>query len=570
MASISIAVVSDTKAAVHSVQALSTEYSSLVDQLNQLGPDGQQASTKLEEAMKSAQLATQDAASASKGLVDEINRAKLAAAQGGLNLALDETADSGTRAAAGIKKVSDQGGKLAEGLKMNASFGAGMLATELGSNQNGLAGSADAAATALAGMGMMMGPEVALPAAALGGLIAWLAAQLEKADTDEKAVTASANALVKAWVQANPAADAFGKTIQAWAEDSSEYGITLTELARDTNLLGMDFGEVAATIAGTSVPALEKLKKATDDQIKTDDQKYTSARKARADNALSQMWQQITGTAQLTEKQKANAEQAKKSADAGTELSKVFEKRIKAAKEAAAEEKADAETLGLTVAQYKKYAKAMAEAQTDQTNWNSTVKQSFSDAATAGDDYVKSQAVNWDTERQNMQEVLDAYNKFPDTIKTLTAEGLSAAGKEFAESNFTPEQLESFLTLPDAQKQKMIDQWNQAGKDAKKGLKDGISAGDIGTVTVPVKADTSAAKSEIKDAAKSRTAKVTASASTKTAKSHLDDLTKTRHVKVIADLDDAQFKRDLNALTSGYHSLTVTVNERVGKKVAGG
>ncbi|NNC10340.1 hypothetical protein HII28_00375 [Planctomonas sp. JC2975] len=417
-AAISISVVSDTKSAVASVKNLSTEYGGLVDQLKKLGPDGAQAAEQLESSMKAAQLATQDAAKASQDLITQVNKAKLAAASGGLDLSKPMEATAG-----GIKKVNEEGSKLAEGLQMNAGFGVPMLAESLGSGQGGLAGAADAAAQAIGGMGMMMGPEVMVPAALLGGLLASIAGQLELTAEDEKVVTEMTADLAAAWEKAHPAGDKFSQALADWVASSKDYGIDLSNLERDTNAIGASFGDITVAMVAKSIPAMEAQKKVLAELT----EKYSDQEHQLGANggAYSKEMQQL-----------ASKQGAIKT------VTKSLDEQIKAAEDAMAAEEAQASAMGLTVKQYENYSTASKKLSDDLDKKKSAV-QGFtsalqSDLSSTGsslDQILDRSKDDADKILTNQQKTLDANKRFLDDWNAAVKDGLDANGQAYVTQN---------------------------------------------------------------------------------------------------------------------------------------
>jgi hypothetical protein len=372
-------------------------------------------------------------------------------------------------------------------------------------------------------------------------------------DSDKaNALTQAVTNYVSAALGSEDGANALDQGIRKWAKSADDFGgHALTDLEKDAKNAGVAFGGVAEAIATQSLPKLQQQLDAVNAQKEGIERLVDEQQNANdAGTKTTQNYdKQLTGLGHLQDALKKNVEQQKLQKEVLEEV---------------------AQQAGFSsVAAYKAYEAAVAEATTDQQNWNSAVAQSFSQAATASDDYIKSQAVNWGQEQANLNEVIDAYNKFPGAIAELTSEGLDAAGKAFAESNFTPAQIEQLMSLPADQRANIVSQWNQAGKDAKQGLKDGISAGDLDTtVTVKAKADTSGAKKDIKsvtDAQHDTT--VTAKADTSKAEKELKDTTdRKRTATITAELDHRQFDKDMSSLLR-TRSMTVTVNQVLGKKV---
>lgn len=420
-----LTVVSDTKSAAAGVKDLSASFEPLVQQLKDLGPDGQQAADELESSMKAAQLATQDASSATKQLVDSVNKAKLAAAEGGLDLSagLQKTAQAAQPAAAGMRQVSEEGGKLKEGLMMNAGFGVPMLAEALGSGEGGLAGAATAAGQAIGGMGMMMGPEVMVPAAAFGALLSFLGVQLQQTAEEEKTVTSITADLAAAWEKAHPAGDAFSKAIAEWVANSKDYGIDLTNLRDDANAIGASFGDITLAMVAKSIPAMEQQKKTLAELT----EKYAEQEHELGANggANSKEMQQL-----------ASKEGAIKT------VTKALDEQIKAAKDAKAAEEAQAATLGLSVTQYEKYSKSVDQltktVKTDKSAVDSFRSSLQSDLQSTGsqlDQILDRSKTDAAAIISNQQKTLEANKRFLSDWNTAVKEGLDANGQAYVEQN---------------------------------------------------------------------------------------------------------------------------------------
>jgi hypothetical protein len=425
MPAISIAIVSDTKQAVTSVKNLSTEYSGLVDQLKTLGPDGAQAADQLEQSMKAAQIATQDAATASKELVDSISKAKFAAAQGGLDMSKDlaKTAEAAPMAAGGVRQVSEEGSKLAEGLKMNASFGLPMLATQLGSGEGGVAGAATSAAGALSGMGMMMGPEVAVPAAALGAGMAWLASQLGAASDESAAFQASVGADVDEMIKLGPAAmsqaEQVNKSLQSMSDNTFKLADGTSknydDIVKDAESVGVSTTTMMQAYAG--IPdAIGKVNVAADENRK---------------KLQAQSEAQRQGNFAATEFTNAAEDHIGKIND----VSRAIGGNTKAAKEAKSA--------------YEQYQKAQDDAAKSDANMSKmldtakTANKDFaqslqSDLKSTGselDQILDRSKKDADTIISNQQKEVDANKRFLDDWNKAVKDGLDANGQAYVESN---------------------------------------------------------------------------------------------------------------------------------------
>lgn len=431
MAAISIAIVSDTKGVVSDVKALSTEYSGLVEQLQKLGPEGAAAAEQLESQMKAAQLATQDAATASKELVDGINQAKLAAAAGGgggsFASEMEDTAKSTDVASESVGRFGSKSEELKQGLSFNASFGLPMFAEQLAGGKNGVAGAADAAAQALGGMGMMMGPEVMIPATILGGAVAFLAGKLQEQADEAKAVTQMTTDLVSAWVKANPAATEFGKALQTWLQNSKDYGITLTALQKDTALLGMSLTDTATAMTSHNLPALEKMRDAMDQQTTSAERQIAIDRETRT-SAL-----QTTATGQ---------DAAEKRVTASGAVRKALDEQIAALKESKAEEQLAADEMGLTDAAYKKHEKtleswtqAAQDATTANDQMNSSLQSAIGSTGSSLDQILDRSKKDGESILKEQQKTIAANERFMKDFNAAVKAGLDKNGQEYVASN---------------------------------------------------------------------------------------------------------------------------------------
>ncbi|QDZ14247.1 hypothetical protein [Humibacter ginsenosidimutans] len=410
-----ISVVSDTKQAVSSVKNLSTEYSGLVDQLKQLGPDGQQAAEELESSMKAAQLATQDASDASKQLVDSINKAKLAAAEGGLDLSADlkKTAEAAPMAASGIRQVSEEGGKLKEGLMMNAGFGVPMLAESLGSGEGGLAGAATAAGQAIGGMGMMMGPEVMVPAAALGAIFAWVGAQLGSATEESAAFQASVGSDVDSMLKLGPTAlqqaDTVNKSLQSMADNSYKTADgtskSFQQIQDDAKKVGVSVVTMMQAYAG--VP--DAISKVTAASAKSKDAIDANARLSRAEAE-----EQKASIDDVTGAIGGNTDAAKKAAQAYSEYEKAQEK---------------------SAATLEKLTKAEQSAKSAADGMNSSLQSDLASTGSQLDQILDRSKSDADAIITNQQKELDANKRFLSDFNAAVKDGLDAAGQQYVASN---------------------------------------------------------------------------------------------------------------------------------------
>lgn len=429
MTAISIAVVADTEQAAQSVQALSADYSSLLDQLKQLGPGGEAAAAQLEDSMRAAQLATQDAAAASKQLVGDINAAKLAAAEGGLSVAqpMEETTRAADGATESFGRFQSKGEELKQGLAFNASFGLPMLAEQLASGKGGVAGAADSAAQALGGMGMMMGPEVMIPAMLLGGALSFLGSKLAENDAEAQAVAANTQDLVSAWVKANPAATEFGKAIEAWLTSTKDYGISLTDLKKDTSTLGVGMTDAARAMADHNLPALEALRKSMDGLNESSNRQLLNAA------AVRRSGESASAAAQ---------EEASKRVEASGEVKKALDQQIASIKQADAAEKLAADEMGLTEQQYKNYADSVDgltskldanKAANDQMT--SSLESSMSVSGKSLDNILDHSKKDADAILKNMQKSIEANKRYLSDFNAAVSEGLNEAGQTWVSQN---------------------------------------------------------------------------------------------------------------------------------------
>ncbi|GAB3608592.1 hypothetical protein GCM10027414_07170 [Humibacter ginsengiterrae] len=556
---INISIASDVRAFQSGVDDVTKSLDNVTKELDQATQSGDAAGQSIQQAMERAQQATagesrqveqaartwSDFRPAVLQSDEALQRATHSAERAGTTY---ETV--GQKAAQSGEKIQE-GGKLGEAAMMNVGFSAMQAGTLF---TGGVSSMTEQVGTFAA----FMGPSMAGIEGAIGGLawpitiagvgLAALGGIIGQTTDDTKGLTQATNDLVNEFEGGIKGINDYDSALRAWAKDSTDYGGEgLAETARDVKSIGLGFNDVAGTITGKSIPAINQMLR-TLDNIKEMDDKL-------AESPL--------GTAKTIKA-------AEDEAAANDRVREALSKRRQALQDAENEEKVMAEAMGMTVAQYQAYEQAVQQAQTDQDNWTSAVSQSFSQAATASDDYLKGQAVNWQQEQTNLQEVIDAYNKFPVTISQLTKDGLDAAGKEFAESNFTPAQLEQFMTLPPDQRAKMVSQWNEAGKDAKKGLADGISAGDLSSVTVPVKADTSAAKSEIKKTADEKhTSTIDTKLDTKGADNELDSIaTKKRTATIRATADTKSADDGLDATASKRRTATIKTKADLGDATA--
>jgi len=425
MATISIAVVSDTKEAVSSVKNLSTEYSGLVDQLKQLGPDGQQAAEKLEQSMKAAQLATQGSAEAATKLVSSINEAKLTAAQGGLDLSkpMRETASASEDAAGGIRQVSEEGQSLSEGLKMNASFGAGMLATQLGSGEGGVAGAASSAAQALAGMGMMMGPEVALPAAALGGIVAWLASQIGNASAESQAFQASVGSDVDAMLKLGPTAlqqaDTVNKSLQSMADNtfklSDGSSKSFEQIQADARSVGVSTTTMMQAYAGVPA-AMDRVSAAASKK---------EAALAQADAAQRKSNTGVVEANTVAEQQEKHIEDITHGIDGNT----------KAAREANTAYEAYTKSQEKAADSLKRVTTAYDKAKSAASAFNSTMQSDLKSTGSELDQILDRSTKDADTIIDNQQKEIAANKRFLDDWNAAVKAGLDANGQAYVQSN---------------------------------------------------------------------------------------------------------------------------------------
>jgi len=426
---ISIAVVSDTKQAAQSVQALSADYSSLLDQLKQLGPDGSAAADQLEASMKAAQLATQDAAAASKQLVGDINAAKLAAAEGGISVAepMRETATATEAATGSFGRFQSKGEELKQGLAFNASFGLPMLVEQLGTGKGGVAGTATSAAQALGSMGMMMGPEVMIPAALLGGALSFLGAKLAENDAEAQAVAANTQDLVSSWVKAHPAATEFGKAIEAWLTSTKDFGISLTDLKRDTSTLGVGMTDAAHAMTDHNLPALEQMRRSMDQLNASSNEQLL--------NAIAVRRSGLSASA-------AAQEEATKRVQASGDVKKALDQQIASIKQANAAEQLAADEMGLTEQQYKAYADSVDgltskldanKAANDQMT--SSLESSMTVSGKTLDNILDRSKKDADAILRNQQKSIEANKRYLTDLNTAVSEGLTEAGQTWVTQN---------------------------------------------------------------------------------------------------------------------------------------
>lgn len=168
MASISIAIAADTKAAVTSIDDLQEEFLNLKTEVMNLGdPDAIEAVGRLETAMEQAQADTQKAADTAQNLNTQLRNLKT------------PVQDASTVVESfGDKDGDGAMGKLKDGLAFNAAFAIPEMAEALGSG--GLQGAVESAGSAISGMGMFLEPEFGIPIAIVGGLVTVLVANLGK------------------------------------------------------------------------------------------------------------------------------------------------------------------------------------------------------------------------------------------------------------------------------------------------------------------------------------------------------------------------------------------------------
>jgi hypothetical protein len=468
---ISIDIAADTKSFVTNTEAMASALQDVADQLDVMAKAGDQGAATVSQAMREAQVATEQAGNAARQAAEKWSDFRPAVLQSDAAFAdlATKAQASSEKVVASSEKVGEkvqESGKLGEAALMNMGFSsmqAGSLFT------NGLQGMMEQAGTFAAFMGpSMAGVEGAVSALAwpltiAGVALAALGGLMQNDSKDAQQLTQAVADYVNEALGSAKGSDALDEGLRKWAKSANDFGgMTLTDLKKNLKDTSIQFGDVAGAIATQSLPKMEQQKKAVDDLAQAIDNGFVPSSKVTSE-----------GLRNVSETLNKNIEQQK--------LYKQVLEDV-------------AQQAGFkTVAAYQLHEQAIAADTKAQQDWNNTLKQGFSSAAEASGDWAQSTKVDLNQVANNLNEYNAMIARLPQDEIAATKAGLSGAGLAYIESLPNGSEILDQMALnpgsPGAQA--LIAAANQTGQNLGKSTNDGVDAvGDPKTKTIKYVADT--------------------------------------------------------------------------------
>jgi hypothetical protein len=303
-----------------------------------------------------------------------------------------------------------------------------------------------------------MGPSLAGVEGGLGALawpitiagvaLAALAGIMGQTSEDEATLTKQSQDLLASFLGAAAGGDALDQGLRAWAKSADDFGgVSLTDLQKDLENTKVGFGGIAAAIATQSVPQMQAQKKIVEDNIET---LKTQAEVLRASNSG----------------EGARADALGREADALGRVKTALDTNIDANKLAAEAEKAVAEQNGMTVAQYKAYETALAEAQTAQKSFSDSLHSNLEQAGADTSDFTTNGVLDIRKYVDNLNSITTSIIQESQNL-TSVAPYLTQAGLTYVEglgAQAAPLLAKAASLSPDdPQFQTLIQAWNAAG-----------------------------------------------------------------------------------------------------------
>lgn len=526
MSGFSIPIAADTREAVMAANDLANGFAGVAESLDKVGAAGGDADGQLTRSMEQAQRATASFATSTERAVQAGDGLRPMALEGAG--AFEQLAGQAQRAGKASQEAGEsagqagqkmeEGGKLGEAAMMNVGFSAMQAGTLF---TDGIGGMASQLGTFAAFMGPSLaaveGPLAALawPITLAGVALAALSGLMQDTGSSAEKASPAVKDFVTSMQDGTAAADSFDDALRKWAQDATDFGgQALSEVADAAKAAGVEFSDYAESITSKSIPAMA----AQERQLSDLKQQYVEERAAITGSSLADADKRLKLGEQLDAIDKLNG-------SLGTQINNV--------KQAESAERVLASEMGLTLGQYRDYGKVLqtaedahvklTKAQKDQIAvdiaggdsasklskyikdyadavqkakdlqdaWNKAVVSDFSSAASASDDWAKSNKVDLDQVTTNLNEAADLADRLPGDIEKSLGAGLSQMGLQLLESLPNGQQILDQIGMdpgtPGAQA--LIAAANRAGGDTGKGYADGVTG--AGPAVIPVTADAS-------------------------------------------------------------------------------